>query len=426
MSRKLKHFTWYNEAQAIAAPPTTDPTAPPPTDAESPQSPSVPPEGPPDDQQPSQEDQPDDVTSDPQAPDMPEEGGNADFVQWKKDFFNLSIIGDIDKLIESIKPMRELAPDALEASQKRFISDNWDVLLIRQDANFAKASKEIRKNIKTSIDQQNPAVSIIQMISQTLAETPMLQEMLVKLIGFGGAKSDIHRKFIAALTGSVVVGGGGSKEDIIFTDSEYSVNISTRFASDFGEINLGKWNLIATDVDRLTDPEQTRLQEGSPEERKALLHRVILESLSDKFEKRAFIMHVVDSHGTAFAVGWDLGDSVLAAYKAGTLIVKTDSDSSENTVQVGKDNTLIPLANIGLFTSVPDGEQDDSGNPSEQEEAFIENRNGILYLTANIDTMNKVGPNLSGMNFSNVPFNGDLKSLMRSVPATIEMISRRS
>ncbi len=95
-------------------------------------------------------------------------------------------------------------------------------------------------------------------------------------------------------------------------------------------------------------------------------------------------------------------------------------------MQVGKDNTLVPLANISLFTGVPDGEQDDSGNPSEQDKSFIENRNGILYLTADLDTMNQVGSNMSGLNFSNTPFNGDLKSLIKTVPSTIELISRRA
>ena len=48
----------------------------------------------------------------------------------------------------------------------------------------------------------------------------------------------------------------------------------------------------------LTDPEQKRLDEGSPEEKEVLRHRVVIEGISDNFKKRSFIINVVNNDGT--------------------------------------------------------------------------------------------------------------------------------
>jgi hypothetical protein len=368
---------------------------------------------------------PDQGQLDPNSPDMPEENDEVEFNSWKNEYFKLAVQGDTDKMLDSIDTIRN---HDLKASQTKFVEDNFQILLLRQDANFDKVSKSIRRSIKTDVDKDHPGVSMMQIISQELDPNPVLSEILVKLFGFHGLKGELHRKFLAALTGSVQVGGGASKEDIVFNDKDFSINISTRMASDFGEINLGKWSLQDDDTHKfLAEPEVARLQEGSPEERKALIHRVVMSSIAEKFKKRAFLIHVVSETGNVYSIGWDLGDSLQSAYKEGKLIVKSD-DSDDADVSINEAGELVPLKNLGIYAKMPDSEIGDNGETEEKTVPFIENRSGTLYFVADMDTMNSMGGNLAGMSFQNKPYTGspvEFKNLTRCIPSMTELLLRR-
>ena len=166
------------------------------------------PAGPPVDDKPDD----DDLTNDPQSPDMDDFYDNSkDFQTWKKDFLDLSIKGDPNEMIDAINQVRERK---LDSADRRFVEDNMDVLLLRQDANYDRASREIRRLISQELDRNNPSVSIVQHITNTLEAYPVLNDIFIKLAGRGALKADLHRKHIAALLGAVVVGGGGDMQDL--------------------------------------------------------------------------------------------------------------------------------------------------------------------------------------------------------------------
>jgi len=192
------------------------------------------------------------------------------------------------------------------------------------------ASNQIRKKIKQDFDRTNPATTLVRHITDTLDESPLLNEVYVKLLGLGGAKGDQHRKFVGSLTGSVQVGSGGQNEDLVFEEQDYSIRVSTRFNARWGDVNLGRWYLRKDDPERhLKNAEIDRLEGGSPEEKDVLRRRVVIESIAEFYKERAFIINVVAQDGTVYHLGWDLGTSLKSAFLDGKLVVRTKSNDAE-------------------------------------------------------------------------------------------------
>lgn len=363
---------------------------------------------------------------DPTDPDMPDDDEEKSFDQWQKEFFELSIKGDPSEMLLSMKSVRE---QDLMASQKKFIDDNFQICMYRQDANIAKASKEIRALIKEDINTAYPGTTIMQHITKVLEKEPVLQQNLIKLTGFYALKGELHRKFLAGLLGAVQVGGGNrNTEDLIFSDVEYTTNISTRFYTQFGDINLGAWELKETDPEEiLSEPEMERLEEGSPEEKQVLRRRIMMESISQEFDKRAFIVHIVAPDGTIFSLGYDLGTSMLAAYEEGKLVLRSQKNETRN-AQINAEGDIIPIIDIDILYVKPTGEVDEHGKPEMTEVPFIKRRDSVLYLSADADTLRDATNSMSGIFFREVPYPGnpsDIKVLQRCIPDLAEMLNRR-
>lgn len=426
MSRDNTWYYWEAEQAAAAQAPTTAPMTP--SGAGAPgQEAGV-------DQQQQQIQQPSkaktedpnkkpDISKDPQHPDMSgAEQEDKDFEEWKNDYFQLAIKGDTVELIHSLKKMTH---KELDPTQHKFIWDNSQIQLFREDANIEKASREIRKLMKDNLDENYPATTTMQHVSETLEKFPMLKDVFFKLLGRGGAKGDEHRKFLGGLLCAVQTGGGGSREDLVYSEKEFSINYSTRFSSEWGEVNLGKWALKADDPERyLEEPELARLKDGSPEERTVLRHRVVLSSIAEQFKQRAFLIHVVNPGGTIHALGWDVGDSIKSGYVDGHLVVRTKSgDSTE--AMINDDGQIIPITDLVVKFQKDSGRQDDSGRPIKREYPFLERINGTLYFTATVNTIRAMSDSMSGVFFKEVPYNGnpsDIRELIRSVPAVADML----
>jgi hypothetical protein len=412
MPSNINQYYWFEAEQGgtAAQAPTTDPlqqgaTAQPMPPANMQPNQQVGPTPPEEDQ---------DVTEDPQDPEEnEEEEKEKDFEQWRHEFFDLAIKCDPNELISSVRHVRDRE---LEPSQRKFVEDNLAISLYRQDANIAKASQEIRNLIKKDLDRINPGTTVMQHITATLEKMPVLQENFIKMLGLFGMKGDVHRQFTASLLGAVQVGGGGEKEDIIFVDKDYTINISTRFYSDFGEINIGKWSLKTDDPEKyLTEPELKRLTEGSPEERQVLRRRVIIESIAKKYKNRSYIIHIVSQDGTVYCLGWDLGNSLLAAYKDGKIIVR-GRDSEINDAQITDAGEIVPVIDLDILYVKETGEVDNNGKPEAEEITFMERRNSILYLKADSELIQTAADAMSGMFFRQLPWNGN--------PSSIRVLSR--
>lgn len=366
----------------------------------------------------------DDVSQDPQAPDMPEEKESQNFEEWRTKFFKLSIKGDTNELIDTINEVRDL--ENLQPYQKKFVEDNYNIQLLKLNANIDKASKAIRKQIKDSLDKNNPATSVVSYITDVLSQDTSLNQIFIKLSGYGGLKGDLYRKFLAALTGSVQVGSGADNEDIIYNDKEYSIQMSTRFNSQWGNVFLGNWSLREDDPERyLEDAELKRLEDGSPEEKDVLRRRIVMESISEQFKTRAFVIGVVQD-GTIYNIGWDISGSLKSAYSEGRLVVRTKhSENSE--ALIDENGKIIPMIDLSIHYVKETGEQDEEGRPQVKEIEFLERRDGSLFLVALLPIIKEASSTLHGMTFKETPYQGnpsDLKTLSRCVYTASELLLR--
>jgi len=366
-----------------------------------------------------------DVSEDPQAPDMPEEEKDVAFEEWQDTFFRESTKGDVQKLIDLIHQIRDRD---LESYPRKFVEDNLQILFLRQNANIDKASKEIRKLVKSDLDQNSPASSLMKHLNTTLQAMPELTNIFIKIKGLLGSKGDMHRKYIASLFGSVQVGSGANTEDLVYNEKEYSIRISTRFNDKFGRVEIGKWCLKEEDPETyLTEPELKRLEEGSPEERDVLRRRIVMESISSTFKKRAFIIHVVAKDGTINSLGWDLGTSLRTAYTDGKLVVKTILSQNSEAI-INDDGKILPAVDLKVMYLHETGSLDKDGKPVIEEHDFIERIDGILYLTATQQILKEASSSFTGLLWQETPYNGnpsDLKVLMRCVPNASECLLRQ-
>lgn len=366
-----------------------------------------------------------DVTMDPHAPDMPYEDEDMDFEEWKNSYFKESIKGDNDKLLDMIHQIRD---NDLDSYPYKFVEDNLQICFLRQYANIDKASKEIRKLIKQELDQNNPATSLVNHLSNILAQMPELNNVFIKLKGLLGLKGDAHRKFIASLLGAVQVGTGGNNEDIIYNERDYSIRISTRFNDKWGMVELGKWALREDDPARyLTEPEQKRLEEGSPEERDILRRRVVIESIAEQFKQRAFIVNVVGKKGTIYTLGWDLAGSLKAAYTQGKLVVRT-SQAENSDAMITDDGEIVPYVDMKVKYVKETGSIDETGNPQKEEHDFLKRVDGSLFLNAQFAILREASTSFQGIVLKEVPYTGnpsDLRVIMRCVPSQIEFLFRQ-
>ena len=367
----------------------------------------------------------DEPVDDPQAPDVPEEEeDDDDFETWRSNYFELAIKSDTNEMLASIEQVRDRQ---LDAAQRRFVEDNFQIVTLRQDANFDKASKEIRKQIIQELDRNSPAVSLLQHIQNTLQAYPVLQNIFIKLAGQGGLKSELHRRMIGALLGAVQLGSGpgSDKPDLIYVAQDFTVDISTRFQTTWTDLGLGRWTLEqGAPEEYLSESELERLQKGSPEEKRVLRRRICVESVADKYSKRAFLIHVVDPQsGDLSALAIDLAEMLRSGYQMGKLVVRKRKSSVQD-IMIEDDGEIINLFSYSMNYR----KTDEEAEASAKEVPFIEQNGGMLFLTAEPETIQEVAGGMPGIFYQVYPYGGnpsDITSLLRTFPSTIELLMRR-
>ncbi len=368
--------------------------------------------------------QPNNLENDPPYPDMPQEKEEDDFEIWKVKYFKESIKGDPNKLIDMILKIRDRE---LEESQSKFVEDNLDVNFLRQNATVFNASKEIRNLIKKDFDRTNPGESVLTHITSVLDKYPQMNEVYIKCSGLSGGKGSYHRAFIAALIGAVQVGSGASNEDLIFEEVDYSIRISTRFHSKWGNVNIGSWSLKEDDPERyLKEAEVERLDGGSPEEKDVLRRRVMMESIAEQFLKRAFIINVVGADGTVQHLSLDLGNCLKSAFLDGKLVVRTKDDDNRSAF-IDEEGTVIPIPKTSIYYIKEAGEVDSKGNPEIEEIEFMQVKEGMLFLTAQLDLIKEASISLQGMVYKETPWTGnpsDINRVRRCIPSGPEILLR--
>lgn len=349
-----------------------------------------------------------------------------DFEKWRNGFFDLIINSRNEEILNSIKSIRDR--EGLEVQQRKFIEDNYQIYSFRRDSNILQASEKIRSLIKNDLDQTNPAMTLMQHIITGLNEQPLIYQNLIKLAGTFGWKSDLHRKWLASLLGAIQVGGGGSQKDLVYSSKDYNINISTRFTTQFGEINLGKFNLIKDDSEKyLSNDEQKNLMEGSPEEKQVIRRKLILKSIGEAYRKRAFLINVVTSDGTVHALGWDLGNSLLDGYQSGQIVVR-GLENENKEIMIADDGSIVPLIDYTIMYNKDSGEIDENGKPIKVEVPFITRKESILYLVCDLEIIKVASSSLSGIFYTAIPYGGnpaEILQIQRSVPGLFEILLKQ-
>lgn len=369
-----------------------------------------------------------DEIEEPEFPDFPEEESSMedDFESWKKNYFVESVNANSSKLLDLLYPMRNR--DDLEPYQRKFVEDNINIQLIRLNANVEKASKAIRKSIKQQLDKNNPATSVATHINTVLDSMPDVSNIFIKMTGYSGYKGELHRKFIGALTGAVQVSSSPDKENLILNDKEYSIKMSTRLNSEWGDVSLGSWSLREDDPEKyLSEPELARLTEGSPEERDILRKRVIIESISKQFEEQSFIVNVVDEDGTIVYLGCDLANALRGAYSDGKLIVRNDKSLDSEAI-IDENGTILAMSDLKINFVKETGEFDSEGQPVTEELNFMQKKNGMLFLTASYSTINEAAYVMQGTVVKETPYKGnpsDLKDIRGCVYSCHDLLMRQ-
>lgn len=365
-----------------------------------------------------------DVSNDPQFPEMPDQDDSAseDFEIWREKYINESVKGDPNKLNTMCLTIRDRE---LDTNPRKFVEDNIQINLFRQDANIFEASQKLRKLLKQDIDRNLPSTTLIKHMSAVLEEHPLINDIFIKLTGTMGGKQDYHRKFISALLGAVQVGSGSNNEDLIFQETQFSIPISTRFNSKWGDVVLGPWDLTEDDPKRfLKEPEMDRLQGGSPEERDVLRRRVVIESIADQFKQRSFVITTVGTDGAIHHVGLDIGNALMAGYIDGRLIVRSEnSDNRRSFISDEGDIVNIPELTIYYVREVEGGFE-----PQTEEIEFIRHRDGQLFLSAQADLLVEASSTLQGVLFKEIPWRGnptDFLNISRNTPSLVEILLRR-
>jgi len=256
---------------------------------------------------------------------------------------------------------------------------------------------------------------------------PELCNTFIKMLGLYSNKADMHRKYIAALLGAIQVGSGGSNEDLIFNQREYSIRISTRMNSKFGMIDLGKWFMDANDPEKyLSESELDMMENGSPEEKSVLRKRVILESIANNFRMRSFYMNVVELNGTNYFVGADFANALRDGYTEGKLVVKNlDNDFSESFFD--SEGEMVTLPDIKIMYNTNTGKINNEGEPVMIENEFITRRDGMLFLTASLEVLKEAATTFQGIVVKEIPFVGnpsDINTLVHCVPSAPEILLR--
>jgi hypothetical protein len=370
---------------------------------------------------------PPDVSNDPSTPDMPDgdETSAKDFEVWKKNFLKESVKGDVNSLKSLLGQVRD---KELDNYQRKFVEDNWNIQLIRENANVLKCSKEVRSLLKDQLDRNNPSTSLVNHITTALEASPMLNSIFLKLNGYGALKGDLHRKFVGALIGGVQVGSGANLEDLIYNEKEFAILISTRFNSQWGDVMIGDWSLKEDDPKKyLSGPELKKLTSGSPEEKDVLRRRVVVESIAKQFETRAFIISVIEEDGTIQWFSWDIANSLRSAYSDGKLVVRTRASDNSEAMINGK-GEIVPLLGLSLLYVKKTGRQGEDGMPEKEELEFLQRKQGTLFLSANSQTLKEAAMSMAGAVFKETPYNGnpsDLKVLKRCVYSAHDLIMRQ-
>lgn len=303
--------------------------------------------------------------------------------------------------------------------------------------------KNIKLNEQEELDpQERPdglgdvsGTELMSIFSNEIDRYEMVKDVLQKLPSFYSMKADLFRKTIASLMNAVQIGSGGTLEDLFIPIGENGVGIKvcTRFYTMFGNIQIGKWSVQFNDPENfLSDVELEKLtNSGSPEEKEILRKRVVIESLSENFKDKVYVVMIVNPNtGQRHEIGFNFSELVKDGWKNGYISVDFKASVGEGSAGVKVDGELIDLQEIHIsYVKTSVDKLDEEGMPSKELIDLLELKNEQLYLTISQEEfINFVNDAQAGIFYSSKEFDRgpeELKKVQRCVPDIKEIVLRQ-
>ncbi len=397
-----------------------------------------------------------------------------DFETEKIDYMNLAINQKHDEMMDKLLEMRDI--NNLSPGQYKFIEDNISILSLSRDVDFADAQKKIYKKIKSKFEEliqsseqeqeqdvnqfsnYNPGwnlkriklneekiseeisknisgIEIYSILSEEIERYPSIVNTMLKFPSFYAMKSDLYRKTIAALINGIQIGSGGTLEDIFIPilKEGIGIKICTRCYTEFSNIQIGKWILQFNDPENyLSDSELEKLHTtGSPEEKEVLRKRVVIESISETFKDKIYMILISDpKDGSRHEIGFNFSDLIIDGWKNGYISVDFKANVGKGEAGVKVDGEMIDLQDISIaYVKEDPSNLDEEGLPSKKNIELIKLINGYLYVVILEDDFSSfVNVSQSGIFYSKKYFDTgpeELKKIQRCIPDIKEIILKQ-
>lgn len=278
------------------------------------------------------------------------------------------------------------------------------------------------------------AVDLYAIISEEIERFETITNSIIKLPNFYSLKNEMFRKIICALCNGVQISSGGTLEDIfipIFKNGS-GLKVCTRSATSFGNIEIGKWNPQFNDPELfLSKPELNKLQTGSPEEKDVLRKRIIIESISNKFNDRLYIIVIVNqNNGIRKEIGINFDSLLKSGWQNGILSPEFHAGVGQGDAALTVNGEFIDLQIIGInYIKTNSDELDEEGLPVKEKIEFAIQKDGRLYITIKEEDFNSFVQDISdGVFYSEKPFDKDqkqLKDIMLCTPDIKEILLKK-
>jgi hypothetical protein len=318
-----------------------------------------------------------------------------------------------------------------EADDDRNNSPSGDEEVLKQGQNLTEIPgfRTVKQEDKLS------GLELCSILSNEIEQYPSVVNTFLKMPNFYSMKADLFRKTIAAITNAVQIGTGGTIEDLFIPIAKDGIGIKlcTRIYTGFGNIQIGKWTLEFNDPEKyLSEPELLKLNDsGSPEEKEVLRKRVIIESISESYKDRIFIVFVVNPQtGERHEVGFNFSELVKTGWKEGVISIDFKANVGKGEAGIEIDGNLIDLQEIQIsFISENADQLDDQGLPVKDRIELMKVQNGLLYLTIDEehwkDFTDKVQEGIFYMSKAFDAGDEELKKTQRCIPDIKEILLRQ-
>lgn len=318
--------------------------------------------------------------------------------------------GSLDVAYRHIKKMTP--------SQRNFIEINRSTASLLEETIFLNIQKSIVKSIRED--------TLWETMYDFFDSIPEMNAAIQRLPMLGPDKNNLYRQIGAALTRGVVVPGvqGG---EVLFFDKEKEIKRSIFQAySDWGYMKLGKINIKRDSLkEYLTGDEIQKIEKGSPEEKRVLRNRLVIEAIASQLGGITYSILVIDpDSGNWDALTFD-SEWFRSAYEAGQITVIESFEDPDGNLYIDDDYDLVSVNNWGIaLLSNEDRAENQTG-----ERVVVKNPIAVLDGTDFIFTISKENAKKLEMDVREFLWKqGDVESLreiQKKIPNAKEKIMKR-